>query len=102
MMLAFIEFYLSKSVINKCARNKQFFIIFHKQYVVIHKQTLNYQRSAVIRPLQNMIKDRTERHLFFTTTLVIQSPFFLPTFIRREEKRGRKNERRCQKTMPRS
>ena len=33
--------------------------------------------------------DRAKRHCFFITTLVIQSPFLLPSFIRREEKRGK-------------
>jgi hypothetical protein len=32
--------------------------------------------------------DRAERYCFLTTTLVIHSPFLLPSFIRREEKRG--------------
>ena len=30
-------------------------------------------------------------HCFLTTTLVIHAPFLLPSFIRREEKRGKNN-----------
>ena len=32
--------------------------------------------------------DPAERHWFLTTTLIIHSPFLLPSFIKREDKRG--------------
>ena len=48
--------------------------------------------------LSKFRKDRAERHCLLTTTLVIHSPFLLPSFIRREEKKEN-NKSRGKKIM---
>ena len=53
-----------------------------------NRSNKSFKKSSKIKSLKPLL-DRAERYCFLTKTLVIHSHFLLPSFIRREKKRGK-------------